>query len=475
MITRKRKNKDGASSSGTINKSDDLFSSLPDNVFTVIFSFLTMREAFYACISCKKLKHLVTLIPYVEFNEKENDCFTDKEEFVQSVSRFLQNHGCLIKKFELAFDPLGKVYSSSVSDWLSSVAKKGIEEVDLMLGGTKNFIIPSSDLLTAATLKVLKLRNFTVDETSITGFKNLKSLLLESMNVPDSVMGLITFHCESLQHLTLDNCSGFTEIKIVDPRSNIETLILINCCIDDFFWLNVVSLKKLVIRQRIMNFLVQGSPHVDNLILYREAELPITWQESERVKEHIIESLGNVKSLQLGGWAFECLAGHWSNHQFTKLEEILLLDFNVCLKNTAALTKLISQAVGVNKLLISINQNSAGDHGIYTDRNFESVLANFSDDEYVKQPKNALSNNSSLRNSTIRVVKILGFTGTIYELCHIKFMLAHFRLLRLFKVTPIKDTDEDQSRAYAKLISSYPRVSADVDILMGSEEFNLEN
>ena len=214
MITRKRKNKDGASSSGTINKSDDLFSSLPDNVFTVIFSFLTMREAFYACISCKKLKHLVTLIPYVEFNEKENDCFTDKEEFVQSVSRFLQNHGCLIKKFELAFDPLGKVYSSSVSDWLSSVAKKGIEEVDLMLGGTKNFIIPSSDLLTAATLKVLKLRNFTVDETSITGFKNLKSLLLESMNVPDSVMGLITFHCESLQHLTLDNCSGFIEIKI---------------------------------------------------------------------------------------------------------------------------------------------------------------------------------------------------------------------------------------------------------------------
>ena len=54
-------------------------------------------------------------------------------------------------------------------------------------------------------------------------------------------------------------------------------------------------------------------------------------------------------------------------------------------------------------------------------------------------------------------------------------MLAHFRLLRLFKVTPIKDIDEDQSRAYAKLISSYPRVSADVDILMGSEEFNLEN
>ena len=56
-------------------------------------------------------------------------------------------------------------------------------------------------------------------------------------------------------------------------------------------------------------------------------------------------------------------------------------------------------------------------------------------------------------------------------------MLAHFRLLRLFKVTPIKDidVDEDQSRAYAELISSYPRVSADVDILMGSEEFNLEN
>ncbi|KAK1368000.1 hypothetical protein POM88_034092 [Heracleum sosnowskyi] len=132
-----------------------------------------------------------------------------------------------------------------------------------------------------------------------------------------------------------------------------------------------------------------------------------------------------------------CFTAYRLNHQLSKLEKILLLDFNVCLKNMEGLTNLIGHADGVKKLHISINENTSGN----IDSDFERVLEHFS-----------------------------GFTGTLYEMSHIMFMLAHFPRLRHLEVTPIKEMDEAQSGAYADLISDFPMLSASVEIVMGSEE-----
>ncbi|KAK1367994.1 hypothetical protein POM88_034090 [Heracleum sosnowskyi] len=231
---------------------------------------------------------------------------------MESVSRFLENHDNLIKKIHLSFNPLGYRYRSDVCYWLSFVLKNGLEELDLVFHGSNNLMFLPS-LLTAPNLKVLKLSHCVVNLPSIIGFKSLKSLLLGSMDIPKSVIGLICCHCESLQHFTLEYCSGFTKIEILDPKSKLETLILNDCqtmILDNLFApfaLKISSLKTLSIRQKIINFFFLGSPHINNLILCRQAEVPVTRQESRNMKDRIIGSLGNVRTLQLAGWAFERL------------------------------------------------------------------------------------------------------------------------------------------------------------------------
>ncbi|KAK1367991.1 hypothetical protein POM88_034083 [Heracleum sosnowskyi] len=254
----------------------------------------------------------MTVIPNVECKETGNDCLTKKREFMESVSRFLENHDNLIKKIHLSFNPLGYRYRSDVCYWLSFVLKNGLEELDLVFDGSNNLMFLPS-LLTAPNLKVLKLSHCVVNLPSIIGFKSLKSLLLGSMDIPKSVIGLICCHCESLQHFTLEYCSGFTKIEILDPKSKLETLILNDCqtmILDNLFApfaLKISSVKTLSIRQKIINFFFLGSPHINNLILCRQAEVPVTRQESRNMKDRIIGSLGNVRTLQLAGWAFERL------------------------------------------------------------------------------------------------------------------------------------------------------------------------
>lgn len=300
-----------ASSSGTkfkkvskVDSGQDFdFSSLPVDVLGKIFSLLTSKEALNLCGSCKKLKNLSTLIPNVEIKEAVDGCPIKKQEFVESVSKFLANHAGLVKKIQLSFRP--EEYRSDVLRWLSFIVKNGIEELDLTLYDRNYLEIPWPSL-TAGTLQVLKLRHCKVDLPSIAGLKSLKSLLLEAMNISDDVMVLFCCHCESLQHLTLEKCSGFEEINIVDPRSKLETLILDGHCLS-LSRLNISSLKTLVVRRRNMNFSFMNCPNIDHLVLSRVAAGGITQQESENMKANIINRLGNVRSLHLEDWAFEVM------------------------------------------------------------------------------------------------------------------------------------------------------------------------
>lgn len=304
-------NMDGASGSGTKtsevstvcgNRAFD-FITLPVDIFTNIFSFLTLKEALCLCFSCKNLEHLSTSIANVEIEETADGCPTKKQEFVDSISRYLAKHDRLVRKFQLSFCP--KEYKSDVLLWLSLVVKDGIEEIDLMLYDGKYMEIPVSSV-NAGTLKVLRLRHCKIDLASIAGFRSLKSLLLGAMNISDDEMSTICSKCESLQYLTLENCFGFVEINTVDPRCKLESLTLDGHCLS-LSRLIILSLKTLVVRRRSMNFSLIGCPHIDELVLSRVVAGGITQQESENMKANIINRLVNVRSLHLKGWAYEVI------------------------------------------------------------------------------------------------------------------------------------------------------------------------
>ncbi|XP_063943207.1 F-box protein At5g03100-like [Daucus carota subsp. sativus] len=481
MTNKRRKNINGASGSGTKNNDVvskvgnqrsvvDFISSLPDDILTRIFSMLSTKEALSLCNSSRRFKHLSTTIPNVEIRVTINGFFSK----FQSFSRFLENHDSVVEKFQLSNRTAGII--SHVLEWLRLVVKDGIEEIDLKFDYSDLCPHIPASLLTAKTLKVLKLRRCIVDDLlSITGLKSLKSLLLEDMYISDDMIGLLCCHCESLQDLAIHKCTGFGEIKILNPRSKLETLILDHPYDDvDHFRLNISSLKTLLISNRRMNFSFIGRPHIDDLVLCRGADLGITEEESENMKVNIINKLGNVRFLQLDGWAFECLPANNSsaNHSLKNLE-VLALEFDVGLSNQTKLNNLIVGAKCLKTLLISIKQkNTAEYHSIYTDGKFERVIKYYLDRAYgpIKPTVYFGKNTVPVSSSTLQNINIKDFSGTLYEVSYINFVLAHFQHLRVFEVTPVEEMEEEEILAYAELFSMFPRVCRDVYMLVGSEE-----
>ncbi|XP_074356554.1 F-box/LRR-repeat protein At1g52650-like [Apium graveolens] len=412
----------GSSSSRTKNnevskisrgQADD-FSSLPADVLAYISSFLTSKEALNVCFSCKKLKPFTTSIPNIEITEAENGCPAKKEEFIISISRFLAKHNSVVRKFQLSFFP-EKKYQRLVLHWLSSVVKNGIEELDLMLYDSEYMEIPVSQL-TIGNLKVLRLRYCKVDLPSLAGLKFLKTLLLGAMPITDYEMGLFFSHCESLQHLTLEKCFAFEEIKIVDPRCKLETLVLDGHCLN-LSRLNILRLKTLVVRRRSMNFSIINCPNIDEVVLSRVGAGGITEQEYENMKANIINKLGKVRSLQLAGWAFQIV------------EDLY-----------------------------------AGDYAIVTDPPFKEMSI------YFLLTKNKGYPRVGFGNEALHDVEIKNFRGSMDELKLIYSVLEHVPHLRVLKVTPMMEIDEDLLSDFAKLFSRFPRGSTNVCMLLGSQE-----
>ena len=126
-----------------------------------------------------------------------------------------------------------------------------------------------------------------------------------------------------------------------------------------------------------------------------------------------------------------------------------------------------------NYCLFQIKQkNTAEYHSIYTDGNFERVIKYYLDHAYgpIKPTVYFGKNTVPVSSSTLQNINIKDFSGTLYEVSYINYVLAHFRHLRVFEVTPVEEMEEEEILAYAELFSMFPRVSTDVYMLVGSEE-----
>lgn len=182
------------------------------------------------------------------------------------------------------------------------------------------------------------------------------------------------------------------------------------------------------------------------------------------MKANIINRLGNVRSLHLDGWAFECFAYHSiENFQFTNLE-VLSLDIDVCAMNMRELGKMIHQVHGLKTLVISsiVQDIYAGDYAIVSNPDFEKLSAHFLNNENIPRV--------GLGNKALQNVDIKNFRGSLDEVMLIHSVLRHFPHLRVLNVTPMMKIDEDRLCDFAKLFSRFPRASTNVCMLLGSKE-----
>lgn len=264
----------------------ECFSYLPDNIITQIFSYLTMKESLGICISCKKLMHLRTAIPHLEFKESVDDSFnllvdTKKRNLVQFIDQFLNNHDCPIQTFKLSFYP--EWYSESVFSWISLVMERGLIELDLNF--LPNLGVPiqfPSFLLNSKTLQVLKLRSCVLESPSgFSSLSSLKSLFLGDLTLSDDMIQALLCQSGMLQNLVLENCKGFESINVTDINSKLDYLSLENCYgINYLFAPRVRALN--ICTGKINVFVVEPSQIINTVYLHKSLVRSPKWEACER-------------------------------------------------------------------------------------------------------------------------------------------------------------------------------------------------
>lgn len=111
-----------------------------------------------------------------------------------------------------------------------------------------------------------------------------------------------------------------------------------------------------------------------------------------------------------------------------------------------------------------IPDNFAGDYAIVTKPNFTKMSAYFFCNENERFPRVGFDN-KALEN-----VDIKNFRGSMDEVKLIYSVLGHVPHLRVLKVTPMMEIDEDRLGEFAKLFSRFPQGSTNVCMLLGSKE-----
>lgn len=292
----------------------DHFSSLPDNIITQIFSYLTMKEALAICISCKKLMHLWTTIPHLEFKESVDVSFNllvdaKKRNLVKVIDRFFKYHDHPIETFQLSFYP--EWYSEDVFSWIGLVMQRGLIELDLnFLSNLGVRIQLPSSLLNSKTLQILRLSSCVLEShLGFSGLSSLKSLFLRDVILSDDMIQALLCQNGLLQTLSLQNCKGFQSIIVTDINAKLNYLSLENCCgLDYLFAPQVRALS--ICTEKINVFVIEVSHITDVMFLHkslvnlssREA-FRRTWRVLENVKFPADEEAGLHMNLDYQGVA----------------------------------------------------------------------------------------------------------------------------------------------------------------------------
>ncbi|GKD07291.1 F-box/FBD/LRR-repeat protein-like protein [Tanacetum coccineum] len=196
--------------------SEDIISSMPDNVMSNILDRLPVQEAVRTSILSKdwrfKWNLLTQLIFDCEFFCSSRN--TKRINYGRIISMLLHGLKGSIKKFELNLceGDYSMIGVEVVKNWVIFVSENGIEDFTLLVQSKTPFKLPIQ-IFSCLKLKRLMLCNCSFDPTSsFRGFPNLLSLDLDFVTFESYQCGELLTQCPSLEYLRL--ASGITTAKI---------------------------------------------------------------------------------------------------------------------------------------------------------------------------------------------------------------------------------------------------------------------
>ncbi|KAL4183691.1 hypothetical protein AMTRI_Chr11g156380 [Amborella trichopoda] len=191
---------------------EDRISELPTEIILMILSMLTIREAARTSVLSRRWRSSWTSIPALNF--VPDTVYSYSCHWANIVDSVLSRHHGPISAFRL--DRIIWCSSEDIDRWLSIVSSRGIEDLvidfyDQYLPYTVHPSFFSCSSLVSVDLTSCKLEM----PTDFEGFKFLKFLSLKTVALTDTILQTIVSMSEKLEDLTLIDCEGLRNIKII--------------------------------------------------------------------------------------------------------------------------------------------------------------------------------------------------------------------------------------------------------------------
>lgn len=289
----------------------DYFSYLPDEVCSLIVSFLPTKEAVATSVLSRRWRYVYASSPSLDFDfslfprtRGRKQAFVD---FVEcTLAHFCGEKPC---KFRLSMEDYGG-HEPLVHDWIGFAVAHNVKELDLGLARGRLSKIPDC-VFQCSSLTGLKLRmcDYAFALPSPVGLKWLKSAEIKSVPIVNGVFFKEMFeNCQLLEELVVQQC----KIDLLEIDGNRLEKLTIHAC----DWVKPSKIKVSASSLRIFNYIgaVADGHHFENLptlvetVLNLSAPSVVNESNEQSLPSLIVElvrMVGNAKVLTLSPWCIE--------------------------------------------------------------------------------------------------------------------------------------------------------------------------
>ncbi|GAU23390.1 hypothetical protein TSUD_334380 [Trifolium subterraneum] len=233
------------------NRSKKIKIQLPDCILSQIYSKLGLKDLVKTSALSKLWRHEWQLRKHLNFDR--HDMFDHKKvkglpktfallqgfqsEYVTRLDQFMLHYqGDMIDSIRVNC-PLSYEHSDVIGRLISKGIAKGAKRIELLLSYQNSFCLDlkpfefSFDILSGTdTLTYLHLQNcYLKPPMEFSGLKNLRTLVLQLVDVTQNWLEGLLSNCIYLVNFTLDTCEINSDLKIIGPT--LFRLKIINCCV----------------------------------------------------------------------------------------------------------------------------------------------------------------------------------------------------------------------------------------------------
>ncbi|CAI9105143.1 OLC1v1004002C1 [Oldenlandia corymbosa var. corymbosa] len=236
---------------------EDRISELPDEILSLILSFLTLKEAGRTSILSKRWKHVWKYVPDLDFNAFTTLCemvtgedyldriIRERPKFVNWVNKVLQSHQIpILNKFRIYCD-LHDSFHSELNKWLVHAFDKRVQQLEINLSHHGPIYNLSTHGRHWDTIRIHESYVFNPTIFAQRSWNSLKELILKRVLVSGVTVEFLLHNCNNLESLGVHASGHLRSLKVCGPSIALQHLEINFCPLNTVIIsdVNLISLK----------------------------------------------------------------------------------------------------------------------------------------------------------------------------------------------------------------------------------------